>query len=39
MDFERFGDEPTEGAHPTSTTKLTAKAALERLRAGNVEFL
>ncbi|MDO4537482.1 MAG: carbonic anhydrase [Coriobacteriales bacterium] len=39
MDTAIFGDMPTEGAHPTTITKLDAKAALERLRAGNELFL
>lgn len=39
MDFTRFGDMPTEGAHPQIVTKLDAQGALARLKAGNEAYL
>ncbi len=39
MDFTKFGDEATEGAHPSVVTQLSAQAAIERLRAGNEAYL
>lgn len=40
MEFtERYGDDPTEGAHPEVVTGMSADEALARLRAGNEAFL
>lgn len=38
-DEVRYGDRPTEGAHPEVVTGMGANEALERLRLGNEAFL
>ena len=39
MNEQRFDDYPTEGAHPTEVTHMSAHDAIERLRKGNETYL